>query len=69
MAEARPATDGTFRLVGLPAGAYYLCAVVDLEPGDLDDPSFLEQLVLGAIKVTLVDGERTVQNLKLAGSR
>jgi hypothetical protein len=67
--EARPSTDGKFRLVGLPAGAYYVCAVVDLDPSALDDPSFLEQLVPSALTVTLTDGVSIVQNVKLGGGR
>lgn len=67
VAEVRPSTDGTFRLVGLPAGSYYLCAVVDLDRGDLDDPSFLDQLVRAASTITLTEGHATVQNFTLAG--
>ena len=67
IAEARPSTDGRFRLVGLPPGTYYVCAVVELDESALDDPSFLEQLIPGAVTVTLTDGVKKVQDLKLAG--
>jgi hypothetical protein len=66
VAVARPATDGTFRLFGLPAGRYHLAAGVDLVPADLDDPAFYDALLPGALTVTLVEGARTVQNLRLA---
>jgi len=66
IAIARPSTDGSFRLVGLPAGRYHLAAVVSLERSDVDDPSFLEQLVPASLTVLLNDGVRTVQHLKLA---
>jgi len=63
----QPASDGKFQISGLPAGEYYLGAVTDLEPGEWQDPAFLEQLAAAAIKVTIADGEKKVQNIKLAG--
>lgn len=63
----RPATDGAFSAKGLPAGEYFLAAVTDLEPGEWNDPAFLEQLVTFAVKVTLRDGETTTQNLQIGG--
>ena len=67
IAVARPSTDGSFRLVGLPPGSYYLCAVVSLDPSDLEDPTFLEQLVPGALTIALSEDVRTEQHLRLAG--
>jgi protocatechuate 3,4-dioxygenase beta subunit len=69
IAVARPATDGTFHLIGLPAGAYHASALVDVDPSDLGDPAFLELLVPGAVALTLTDGEQTVQLLRLARGR
>jgi hypothetical protein len=66
IAVARPATDGAFRLLGLPAGRYYLAAVVDLVPADLDDPLFFEALLPGAMTITIAEGTRTTQDLRLA---
>ena len=63
----RPSSDGKFSVTGLPAGEYYVGAVTDLEPGDWQDPAFLEQLAAAAIKVTLGDGEKKVQDIKIAG--
>ena len=68
-AVARPATDGTFHLIGLPAGKYYASALVDVDASDLGDPAFLEQLVPGAVALTLADGGQTVQHLGLARGR
>jgi 5-hydroxyisourate hydrolase-like protein (transthyretin family) len=65
--QVRPASDGTFRLVGLPAGDYFVCAVTDLEPNALADTGFLEQLAAAAFTITLADGEKKTQDLKLAG--
>jgi hypothetical protein len=63
----RPSSDGKFSITGLPAGEYYLGAVTDLEPGDWQDPAFLEQLAAAAIKVTIGEGEKKVQDIKIAG--
>jgi hypothetical protein len=41
----------------LPPGDYYVVAVDDAGYDDLHDPAFLEQLVPGATRVTLRDGE------------
>jgi hypothetical protein len=65
--QVRPASDGTFRLTGLAAGEYFVCAATDLDPDDLGDPYFLEQLIAGSFKITIADGEKKVQDLKLAG--
>jgi len=66
--QARPANDGKFKFVGLPAGEYFVCAVTDLDPEDLYNAAFLDQLVPGAFKITLGDGEKKVQDIKLSGS-
>jgi hypothetical protein len=66
--QVRPASDGTFTITGLPAGEYYVSAVTDLDANDLSDPTFLEELAAsGALKLTLADGERKTQDLRLAG--
>ena len=67
--QARPASDGTFKVMGLPAGEYFVCAVTAVEQSELADPSFLEQLAASSykIKITIRAGEKTVQDLKLGG--
>jgi hypothetical protein len=67
--QARPASDGTFRVTGLPAGEYFVCAVTAVEQSELADPAFLEQLAASSykIKITIRAGEKTVQDLKLGG--
>lgn len=65
VAVARPATDGTFRLIGLPPGAYYMAAVVSLDPSEISDPSFLDQLVPASLTVALTPGAPIVQTLRL----
>ncbi len=63
----RPATDGRFVVTGLPAGDYYVAAVTAIEPDQLADPSFLEQLAAVAIRLAIADGEKKTQDVKLAG--
>jgi hypothetical protein len=63
---SRPGTDGRFIINGLPAGEYRIAALVDIGPGDANDPSFLEQLVPASITFSLADGERKVQDIRMA---
>jgi hypothetical protein len=63
----RPATDGTFTMKGLPPGEYFLSALLDLEPGEWNDPTLLEPLVTSSAKVTLREGETTTQNYRMGG--
>lgn len=67
--QARPASDGTFRVTGLPAGEYFVCAVTAVEQSELADPAFLEQLAASSYKIKIIirAGEKTVQDLKLGG--
>jgi len=63
--SVRPGTDGEFRLDDLPAGDYYLAALTDADSNDWQSPAFLAQIVPAAIKLTLADGERKTQNLRI----
>ena len=63
----RPATDGTFSVKGLPPGEYFLGALTDLETGEWNDPTLLEELVRSSAKVTLRDGETTTQDFRIGG--
>jgi hypothetical protein len=60
-------SDGTFVVRGLPPGEYFLTALVDLDPSQLADSAFLEYLATASIRVTVGEGERKVQDLKLPG--
>jgi len=64
---ARPASDGKFKVTGLPAGEYYVCAVTAVERTEVYDPAFLEPLVPVAFKITIADGEKKTQDLRLGG--
>src|SRR6185503_958130 len=64
---ARPSSDGKYRIVGLPAGEYFVCAVTAVDRAEVYDPAFLSQLTGVAFKITIKDGEKRVQDLKLGG--
>lgn len=63
----RPATDGSYSVKGLPPGEYLLAAPMDLETGEWNDPTLLEQLVPSSVKITLRDGEMTKQDFRIGG--
>lgn len=63
----RPGTDGRFTARNLPAGEYYMAAVTDVEPGEWFDPEFLQQLRGAAVRVTLSDGDKKTQDLRIGG--
>jgi len=63
--SVQPATDGSFSVKGLPAGEYAMVAVGDAAPGDLSDPAVLEQLLASAFKLTLAEGEKKRQDLRV----
>jgi Carboxypeptidase regulatory-like domain len=62
---ARPGTDGRFSVRSLPPGDYRLATVTDVEPGQWFDPAFLRQLVGASVPVTLADGEKKIQPLRI----
>lgn len=62
----RPATDGRYMISNLPPGDYRIAPVLDLEPGATADPSFLQQLESGSIRVTLQPGEKKVQDVRVS---
>lgn len=65
--STRPGTDGRFNVTNLPPGDYRIAAVVDIAQGEANDPAFLEQLVPASYAFTLAEGERKVQDLRIAG--
>jgi protocatechuate 3,4-dioxygenase beta subunit len=61
-------SDGSFRVVGLPGGSYYVAALaqVPLDGEDAwQDPELLDALTAGAATVTLTDGQAQALNLRL----
>ena len=63
--QTRPASDGQFAVRELPPGDYFLAALTDLDRSELYTPAFLRELVPAAIRLTLAEGERKVQNVQI----
>jgi hypothetical protein len=59
------ATDGGYRVSGLPPGDYVLCVVTDVDASQLNDSSMLEQLMPAGVKLTLAEGEKKRQDFKI----
>jgi hypothetical protein len=65
---ARPDANGQFVIRYLPAGDYLIAALPDVEPGQLSDAAFLSELAAQSpIRITLAEGEKKVQNIKVGG--
>jgi hypothetical protein len=64
---ARPASDGKYKVTGLPAGEYFVSAVTAVDRTEVYDSEFLSQLVGASFKITIKDGEKKTQDLKLGG--
>jgi hypothetical protein len=65
--STRPGTDGRFTVTNIPPGEYRIAALVDVAPGEINDPAFLEQIVGASVKFTLAEGEKKTQDLRIAG--
>lgn len=63
--SARPATDGRFVLADLPAGEYLLAALTDLDLNEWQDPAFLDQVAPATVRVTIKEGEKKIQDLRI----
>ena len=63
--SARPATDGRYSFRNLPAGEYRFAPVLDPEPGSWFDPAFLQQLDNTALRLSVGEGEKKEQNLRV----
>jgi hypothetical protein len=61
----RPSADGRYQIIGLPLGEYYLAAIRDFEEHEHATPEFLQQVVPGAIRITIAEGEQKTQDISL----
>jgi hypothetical protein len=61
---ARMLATGRYLVTGLPAGQYFIAAVLPPDMGDYQDPRFLERLISASTKVVLKDGEAKTQDLR-----
>jgi hypothetical protein len=62
----RPGADGKYSFRNIPPGDYTIAAVTDLEPGGQYDPEFLKALSAASIRVTLTEGTKKTQDLRVA---
>jgi len=65
--SARAGTDGKWIVKDLPPGEYLVAALQDLDPLDLLDPAFFDQLLAASAKLTLGDGEQKTFDLRIGG--
>lgn len=65
----RTGIDGTFRFGNVIAGDYLLAALPDFDFNDVFKPEYLEQVPASAMRITMGEGEKKVQNLKIAGGQ
>jgi len=63
--SARTATDGSWIVDGLPAGEYYVAALMDVGAEDLGDPAFLHALQAVAVRLSLAEGEKRTQDFRI----
>ena len=61
----QPDQTGAYRFRGMPPGAYFLAAVDDVEQGEWFDPSFLQTLQPGAVRITVSEGATVAQDLQV----
>jgi hypothetical protein len=58
--------EGSYRLDGLPPGAYYAAAVVQPRgDGAVTDPAYLESLLPDALSVMVFMDQTTTANLRI----
>jgi len=61
----QPDQTGAYSFRGMPPGAYFLAAVDDVEQGEWYDPTFLQELQPGAVRVTINEGGTTARDLRV----
>jgi protocatechuate 3,4-dioxygenase beta subunit len=65
MKFTRSATDGSFRIGGLPAGDYLVAAVPRLNTTEWQNPELLRQLAPRAERITLTEGQNASVSVRL----
>ena len=62
---ARTDQAGAYRMRNLPPGDYFVVASDDVEQGEWFDPAFLERVRPNATRVSVSEGEKKTQDLRL----
>jgi len=65
IATSHPGPDGRYTFSALPPGTYFLAAVQDLDNGAQFEPDFLRELSRASVPVTITEGGKTVQDLRI----
>ena len=60
--------NGRFAIKDLPPGEYYLSTVTEVDQEELQEAKFLEELIKASIKISIGEGEKKVQDLRIGGS-
>lgn len=63
--QTRPSSDGRYVIRGLPAGEYVMAAVVDVDANEWFEPAFLRELAPASLAITITDGGRTTQDVRV----
>lgn len=62
----RPTSAGAYTFRNVPAGEYFLVALVDVETGEWFNPDFLQALMATSpMRITIAEGERKRQDLRV----
>jgi hypothetical protein len=61
----RPGNDGRFIFRNLAPGEYLIAALTDVEQGEWFDPEFLARLLPASIPITIAEGEKKVQDIRV----
>jgi hypothetical protein len=62
----RASGDGHYTFRNIAPGDYMIAAVTDFESGTQYDPEFLKELASASMRVTLTDGAKKTQDLRVA---
>jgi hypothetical protein len=62
---AKPGSDGRFSVAGLPPGEYFVAALGRFDLLEWFTSEFMDQVAGAAITVTLREGDKTVQDLRV----
>jgi hypothetical protein len=61
----RAGSDGSYIFRSVPPGDYRLTTLMDPEPGIWYDPQVLEQLDTTSIRITLLEGDKKVEHVRV----